>query len=603
MAGRNGVSAAGLVLGLVLPLLSIADTHPVLVEVRELYMEAPEQALDLLNGAIEKLDSTSPADELYDLLHWRVSVNRNLGRLEAAFADTAEMERLARKLDDPARIGHAFTMRGSVQRLRGEPAQALTTLHQALDLLEDESKPWELAQALLATANVHVQALNEHERARPYYERAIQLAEEVGEVRFQAGATANLAVAVQELEGAEAALPYYQRARSLAEQSNAPDVVAYISLAICSQEVDLNRIEEAEISCREAIERLTTLGHVQPMSDAHLHLGNVFLQQEEPEKAFEYFQKALELATDADYLHGEAEAYGSLSAIHEQSGDDQAALAAVRRQLQLREQILDEERRRAIEELEQRHEARHQLRRLQQLELEAELGEIRLQRRTWMLVATTGAFVLTALLAAAVGRGYQVKGRLQQALSTRNSELESALQVINRLADEDPLTGLNNRRSFLRTAGILLARARRSGEPSTLVLADIDHFKDINDQYGHAVGDEILKEVAERIRSAMREMDLVCRWGGEEILLLLADTSQTVAKVAVERIRSRITGAPIETAAGPICITFTFGIAAIETDLNEAIVAADRAMYSGKAAGRNRIVIADPNAHGERDEP
>lgn len=170
------------------------------------------------------------------------------------------------------------------------------------------------------------------------------------------------------------------------------------------------------------------------------------------------------------------------------------------------------------------------------------------------------------------------------ALALRNSWL---LQQVQRLAETDGLTGLANRRTFQSTLERELSRAARSGEPVTLVMVDVDHFKALNDKHGHQAGDEVLKLVAQVLASACRDFDTAARYGGEEFAVILPSCSSSESLVVAERLRASI--AEIETVAG---VTASAGVAtfpAHAADSEGLIKAADEALYESKRAGRNRV--------------
>ena len=160
----------------------------------------------------------------------------------------------------------------------------------------------------------------------------------------------------------------------------------------------------------------------------------------------------------------------------------------------------------------------------------------------------------------------------------------------------DPLTGLLNRRGFEVHFLELSIRAKAESKPVAIVLLDLDHFKQINDKYGHPVGDQVLMEVARLIARTLREDDLAVRWGGEEFLLVLYNSTVNTAQLVAQRLRSELAEAPV----GPLQlpITFSAGIAGGEIpgrgDLERAIWQADQALLDAKVQGRDQIVIAPP---------
>lgn len=162
------------------------------------------------------------------------------------------------------------------------------------------------------------------------------------------------------------------------------------------------------------------------------------------------------------------------------------------------------------------------------------------------------------------------------------------------LAVTDQLTGLHNRRYMNGQLSALVTRAAMGGEPVAALLIDIDHFKKINDNYGHDVGDEVLKEFALRIASNVRAIDLPCRFGGEEFVIIMPDTGLEGAARVAERIRNNVAGSPFRVADGKdlLTVTISIGVAATlgEGDTPQALLKrADEAVYEAKAQGRNKV--------------
>lgn len=181
----------------------------------------------------------------------------------------------------------------------------------------------------------------------------------------------------------------------------------------------------------------------------------------------------------------------------------------------------------------------------------------------------------------------------QAAMAIENAKM---FGEIKRLAATDPLTGLSNRRQFFELAVSELDRARRYERPLCAVMVDIDHFKRVNDQHGHAVGDRVLQEVARRLRDTVRKSDTVARYGGEEFALLMPETDAPAALTAAERVRAAVATTPISVGEPPpLEITISAGVAAIRPDdrMIEALLErADIALYAAKNAGRNRVCSA-----------
>lgn len=177
-------------------------------------------------------------------------------------------------------------------------------------------------------------------------------------------------------------------------------------------------------------------------------------------------------------------------------------------------------------------------------------------------------------------------------------DLERALTAAReRLAHEaahDGLTGIMNRRAIMEELSRELLRGARSREPVSVVLADVDHFKRVNDTFGHGAGDEVLREVSHRIQRGLRNYDRAGRYGGEEFLVVLSGCGQEGACAVAERIRQTVEREPIFCGREPLTVTLSLGVACSdnEVSLERLVRAADLALYRSKKEGRNRVTGA-----------
>ena len=163
---------------------------------------------------------------------------------------------------------------------------------------------------------------------------------------------------------------------------------------------------------------------------------------------------------------------------------------------------------------------------------------------------------------------------------------------VQELATTDELTGQHNRRHFYAIAGALVSSAARGERDLAAVMLDIDKFKRVNDTYGHGVGDEVIREVAARVRASIRHSDVLGRYGGEEFALVLPDHDGSAPELA-ERMRRAVADEPIATAAGPLAVTISVGLTQLEAadaTLDQMLARADHALYGAKQSGRNRVV-------------
>jgi diguanylate cyclase (GGDEF)-like protein len=171
--------------------------------------------------------------------------------------------------------------------------------------------------------------------------------------------------------------------------------------------------------------------------------------------------------------------------------------------------------------------------------------------------------------------------------------LNSQLEMIGRV---DGLTGLYNRRFWQEQFEMEYKRDQRNESPSALMMLDIDHFKKVNDTYGHPAGDEVIKTVADIIKKAIRETDIAGRYGGEEFAIILPDTPVANVEFVAERIRRQVEKCVMIYDEIEISFTISIGIAGFKrTDKDSAqwLDSADKALYKAKGAGRNRVILAE----------
>jgi diguanylate cyclase (GGDEF)-like protein/PAS domain S-box-containing protein len=180
----------------------------------------------------------------------------------------------------------------------------------------------------------------------------------------------------------------------------------------------------------------------------------------------------------------------------------------------------------------------------------------------------------------------------QVAIAIENARLFAEVQ---NLAVMDPLTGLYNRRGLFGLGRLEFARTRRFGRPFASLMLDIDHFRRVNNTYGHPVGDQVLQALARHCQNSVREIDLVGRYGGEEFIFLLPETDLSIAREIAERLRKTIAETKVPTDKGEISVTVSIGVAVYDDftlDLETMIARADQAMYVSKHKGRNRVSVS-----------
>ncbi len=214
-----------------------------------------------------------------------------------------------------------------------------------------------------------------------------------------------------------------------------------------------------------------------------------------------------------------------------------------------------------------------------------------------------GFAALIMVMAASLANHFTAMyNRLESEVAERTRELSEANSQLGEAARVDVLTNLLNRRGFAERAEEEIQRARRTRRGFALVMADIDKFKLVNDEYGHACGDEILTEVARQLSRQLRDIDAIARWGGEEFVLLLPETGVDGGVILAEKLRGLVERHQFYYREHLLNITMTFGVAGytLAMSLDDCLGLADRALYAGKAAGRNVVKVEhDPTSSQE----
>ncbi|MEA3266203.1 MAG: diguanylate cyclase, partial [Candidatus Fermentibacteria bacterium] len=282
--------------------------------------------------------------------------------------------------------------------------------------------------------------------------------------------------------------------------------------------------------------------------------------------ALDLSQKAEQLAGELDDRKGHTDILKERALIYQGMRRYKKAMETILLFEKLRGEILSEKRNRELDILRIRYETE-----VKEQKIELLKKERTIQRR--MIVASVAGLALASVSLILVYRNVRFRTRV-------NKELADAYSRVEKLSRSDSLTGLANRRAMMKSLSDEQTRSSRTGRGYGLIMADIDDFKRVNDLYGHACGDEVLVEVARRMKMALRSHDFASRWGGEEFLLLLPETSPNGAARVAEKIRVFIAATPFQCEKISINMTMAFGVSqGGEVPLDHAIQQADTALY------------------------
>lgn len=218
---------------------------------------------------------------------------------------------------------------------------------------------------------------------------------------------------------------------------------------------------------------------------------------------------------------------------------------------------------------------------------------IRLDPQVYVPAIEVGHYLMLMAMLPAVSLLVGRLARIRQRLAAQKRELAHALDKLQAMAMRDDLTGLLNRRHMQALLEQEVQRCQRSGSSFCVALLDIDHFKRINDQHGHAAGDEVLRAFAQQSVGAIRNSDLLARWGGEEFVVMLPDTHMPPAVAGIERLREQVQALKVVVGATELGVTVSAGLTQHKADetLTQTLERADRLLYEAKHQGRDRVVV------------
>ena len=381
-------------------------------------------------------------------------------------------------------------------------------------------------------------------------------------------------------------------AHALAKTIGAKEVQAVVAVNLSGIYLERKQFSLASSYASEALRLARKLGIPRLESAALLSLGEYQMhagQREQAranfDKAFAYMDKEHDKPALRDVLVDYADTL-------EEVGDLAGALKAIKRERALTRELFDSERKKAVWELQQKYASSEQEKRIAALDKsnavkEAKIEAQRVRQQLWWLVTA-----IALGFAAALGICYRK-------LRSTYHLLELKSDALHQQGQRDPLTGLYNRRHFHEfmcdTGEIDQRQSPAPDSVSLLMMLDIDHFKLVNDRYGHAAGDAVLKRVADRLAAALRETDMIVRWGGEEFLAYLPSVPRSDVDDITRRVLNGISGETVWDHGHPIVVSASVGYLTLPTsqDLPDltwehAIVLTDLAMYHAKTHGRNR---------------
>ncbi len=373
---------------------------------------------------------------------------------------------------------------------------------------------------------------------------------------------------------------------ALAAQADAPHLMAQMQVGLSDIYVRLQQPKQAIAAAEKALPQLQALGDQRLERSTRHNLALALIQARQFERARRELTLLAEMRQDwsdhavlIEELREEGEAWGA-------AGQAKEALANFHAERSLNKELVALNRETSLRQLKIKYDSDRKQADLDLLIRDKNLVDKQLANRQ---LAQYVGLAMAALLALSIGLVAVMVKRVRQA----NKSLKANEALLRAQSERDPLTDLANRRHFL---GVMAQQAPAQFN-GALLMIDIDHFKHVNDQHGHGVGDVVICEVARRLSHAVRAEDLVVRWGGEEFLVFAPNVSLDHLAHLAERILQAIGAVPVNTESGPLRVTVSIGFAhfplppsKLALQWEQAVNWADMALYTAKSRGRNRAM-------------
>ncbi|HEY0155732.1 MAG TPA: tetratricopeptide repeat-containing diguanylate cyclase [Thermoanaerobaculia bacterium] len=521
----------------------------------------PNAAIARAGAALPK--TTAPRART-ELLVCRGYAHEQIGNVNEAMRDYEAAVKSAEQTPDDVAYADALALRGELRSYRGEFDAAMEDLQKSYAVsvrLRNERKQ---LHALNAIANLYAdRRVGAYDKAIEYYRQVLPFHEKANRLDEVANTYYNIAATLDTKGDSAAALPEYQRALALERRRGDPAAIADVQRGLGIVLGKLGRNEEALAVLDEAL--ATYLKHRDLESIAHVRLarGTVLRKLGRTAEAVRELEAArVRLESTKSYRFLE-KAHDERAQVYAAMGNWRAAHDARAAQMAVREQLAERLRAEQVSRMRVQFDSERKEQENRALVRENESAT---RIRNLQAVAIVLGAALIAFLVAMARR-------------------------MRRLALTDELTRLPNRRNVLAYADDQLRAARTGGRGFSMLALDIDHFKRINDTYGHDAGDVVLRRVAETCRAALRRHDRIGRTGGEEFLVVLPDASAATAAEVAERLRAAVEQTDFSDVAPGLRITISIGATewSASDDFTAIVRRADDSLYRAKEGGRNRV--------------
>lgn len=510
-------------------------TEVELIRARHRALEGDYQgSIALFEELIER--DIEPAHKVH-ALEMAANLHARAGHHHRAFQHLLQALERTEEINNPVRRARVLSLAAFWFMEMGAREEARALAGTAASLLQDIDDEWE-ACIILEKLGLAWDTAGELELARSTLERTLAACRSAGDPVYEAAVTARLGHIHHQLEQLDRALDHLDSAVAQFSGTRFDEGLLLARIRLGHVLFDLGRFDHAADLLESAVAQISDGQRWQERADAHRLLARIAMQQHDHARAYEHMADYRDM--HRRHLESERE---RMTAFHE-----------VRFDVAKRERELALLRRQA---------------RADTLEAQTRRQRSGLQASGYALIAVL-VIVLALLLIHATRQRWHYR----------------------RLSRHDRLTGLYNHTHFFENADAALEHARRQGETLTLILADIDHFKDVNDTFGHLAGDDVLRQAAARLRECFADAGPIGRIGGEEFAMIVPGEGIASIRTRIDRLRKRLQRTRSDDAPDPVTMSLGIAILDDEYSITELRKRADRALYRAKHLGRDRVVVA-----------
>jgi diguanylate cyclase (GGDEF)-like protein len=519
------------------------------------------------------------------------------GKTEAALAQLMAVETTALQAVDARALWFFYSTLGNAQLTVGRFEAALESTLKSLQYAKDSPKQVKTLhlRSLNLLCKVYM-AMTNWDKALQVIEEGLVVANEVGSRKLQGTLYLNQGATLASLGRPKASVEAYEKALRIGQEAGLIGLQGTALNNIGDSYLISKNYPKAEVFARKAMGKFSEAGEMGGVATAKSNVGFALMGQGKTRDGAAEVRAAIQFIQKSGAKTDQEAILGELGRMYEQLGLYQDAVTTIREQQALTVQLFRADREKSVATLQAQFDAVQRQKQIELLARENSLKDAEISNQRLQNIVTLLGAVVTVMGGVFVFLLYRRVRKTNQKLREANLKLEFH-------SVRDPLTGLFNRRSFLelmnnRATGV--ANGRREDDnpdsPDGLMILDVDHFKNINDTMGHAGGDAVLIEIAKRLRSTVRDTDMVMRWGGEEFLIYSPKSNAEHLKNLATRVLKVIAETPMDVDEKTMTITVTGGFLSLpfsglsEHDCNweKAMQIADMALYLGKVNGRNR---------------